>query len=176
MSVSRQRSASFDAPWGRGVKITTGGVFAMLLVMSIVMPLVIPGEQWWTVWAGPGIFALILGITSLFCVRGFAIRRGDLWIRRSFWETHVPLAGLNGAWADPEAMRRSIRSAGNGGLTAYTGWFRNKKLGSYRAYVTDPKRAVVLEIGEKKIVVSPDRPEAFLRVLGLDPKAGTPHP
>jgi len=174
MSVSRQRNASFAAPWGRGVKITTIGVFAMLVTMSIVMPLVIPSEEWWVVWAGPGVFALILGITSLFCVRGFEIRRGDLWIRRSFWETRVPLAELNGAWADPQAMHRSIRSAGNGGLTAYTGWFRSKKLGRYRAWVTDPARAVVLEIGEKKIVVSPDRPSSFLRALGLDPKAERP--
>lgn len=38
------------------------------------------------------------------------------------------------------------------------------------------ERAVVLEIGGKKLVVSPDRPTSFLRALSLDPKAGTPDP
>jgi hypothetical protein len=151
MSVSRQRSASFGAPWGLSVRIITGAVVALMVTLAVVMPLVIPRDdgEWWAAFVGPGVLALIISVTSLFCVRGFAIRRGDLWVRRLFWETRVPLAGLKDAWADPEAMRRSIRST---------------------------KRAVVLEIGGRKVVVSPDRPSAFLRALGLDPKAGTPDP
>jgi len=176
MAVSRQRSASFAAPWGRGVWITTVGVLALLLVMAIVMPLIVPRDAWWTAWIGPGVLGLILGITAPFCVRGFSIRRGELLIRRLWWDTHVPLDHLTRGWADPEALRRSVRSAGNGGFLAYSGWFWNKRLGRYRAWVTDPARAVVLEIGDRKIVVSPDRPSSFLRALGLDPKDGGPDP
>lgn len=175
MAVSRQRSASFGAPWSRGVAIISIGMLVLLVGLTVVLPLVIPREQGWAAWFGPGILAVILATTSLFCVRGFEIRRGDLWIRRLFWETRIPLGDLTRGWADPEAMRRSIRSAGNGGFLAYTGWFRNRKLGGYRAWVTDPARAVVLEIGKRKVVVSPDRPASFLRALGLDAADKTTH-
>ena len=166
MAVSRQRSASFSAPWGRSVKITTFATLALPVVMAVVFPLVMPREALWAVFLGPVVLAVVFGITWLFCVRGYAVRRGELWIRRSYWETRVPLAGLSRAWADPDAMRRAIRSAGNGGLFAFTGWFQNKKLGKFQAWVTDPKRAVVLEFENRKIVVSPDRPRRFLRALG----------
>ena len=41
------------------------------------------------------------------------------------------------------------------------GWFRNGLLGSYRAYVTDPELTVVIDLGDRTFVVSPDRPHLF---------------
>jgi hypothetical protein len=58
-------------------------------------------------------------------------------------------------------MSYSIRTFGNGGLFSISGLFRNKTLGSYRAYATDPKRAVVLKYKKRTIVVTPDRPDVF---------------
>ena len=63
-------------------------------------------------------------------------------------------------------MSRSIRLFGNGGAFAFSGWFRNRKLGSYRAYATDPARSVVLKFSDHKtIVVTPEPPDAFIAAV-----------
>ncbi len=53
-----------------------------------------------------------------------------------------------------------------GGLFSFTGSFRNKALGAYRAFVTDPHRTVVLRFPKRTVIVSPDSPEAFLHEIG----------
>ena len=40
-----------------------------------------------------------------------------------------------------------------------------ERLGRYRAWVTDPRRAVVLEFPDRTIVVSPGRPHLFVDEL-----------
>lgn len=64
-------------------------------------------------------------------------------------------------------MRGSECTFGKGGLYSITGWYHNRPLGAYRAYVTDPKCAVVLVYEERTVVVSPAEAEDFLRDLDL---------
>ena len=75
------------------------------------------------------------------------------------------LQDLQTAEIDPEAMNRSIRLFGNGGLFCFAGQFRNKKLGRYRAYATDPKLAVILRFTDKVVVVTPGSPDRFVAQL-----------
>jgi hypothetical protein len=59
-------------------------------------------------------------------------------------------------------MRGSFRLFGNGGMFSFTGWYRNRALGTYRAFVTDLKQTVVLRFEKKTIVLSPENPERFV--------------
>jgi hypothetical protein len=86
----------------------------------------------------------------------------ELRIERLGWSTRWPLAMFSGGLVDPEAMKGSLRLCGNGGLFAFCGWFRNKKLGVYRAFATDLRRSVVLRFGARTVVVTPDDPQQFL--------------
>ena len=54
---------------------------------------------------------------------------------------------------------------GNGGLFSFSGRFRNREVGPYRAFVTDWTRAVVLFVPGRAIVVSPADPAAFVRAV-----------
>jgi hypothetical protein len=99
----------------------------------------------------------------LFTIRGYTVNSDVLIVHRLFWTTRLPLAGLHSAQVEPEAMRWSIRTFGNGGLFAFTGWFRNTTLGAYRAFVTDPHRTVVLQFTGRTVVISPSTPEEFVR-------------
>jgi len=108
---------------------------------------------------------VILGVAALFVVRGYEIAGRDLLVQRLVWSTRLSLEGLDHAYEAPDAMAGSIRVFGNGGLFAVTGVYRNAKLGMYRAYVTDRKRTVVLRLGPKAIVLSPEHPAAFLSNL-----------
>jgi hypothetical protein len=66
---------------------------------------------------------------------------------------------------DPEAMSGSIRLAGNGGLFAFTGLYRSRRLGNYRAFATDPENSVVLTFSERIIVVTPNDPRGFVESI-----------
>ena len=72
---------------------------------------------------------------------------------------------LPSAEADPVALKGSIRLAGNGGLFAFCGWFRNSKLGVYRAFCTDLAHAVVLRFPDRTVVVTPDQPDKFVAAI-----------
>lgn len=171
-SMKRHRHGrvdEFGAPWGRTVKLMTA-LSGLVVVAGIVIPqLALSGrsEEAWARWLVPTILLVVFGVTSLFSVRGFVVTGRELWIHRLFWRTRFPLHELKQAYVDPGAMKGSIRLAGNGGFLAFTGWFRNKKLGIYRAFVTDPALCVVMEFKRRKILVSPENPEGFVRALGV---------
>ena len=110
---------------------------------------------------------LVLLVSALFVVRGYQIAGDGLRIQRLLWPTYREWFGLQAAWQDPMAMKGSLRLWGNGGLYAVTGFYRNRALGTYRAFVTDPKRAVVLRFADRVVVLSPEDPQAFLRQLAL---------
>ncbi|TAM48587.1 MAG: hypothetical protein EPN53_09665 [Acidobacteria bacterium] len=120
--------------------------------------------------------AILLG-ALLFLVKGYELDTTGFWVERLLWRTPIGLGGLTAAWHDPVAMKRSLRLFGNGGLYAVTGLFQNAALGRYRAFVTDPKKAVVLRYESRVVVVSPANPDALLAHLKLISPAtmvGTP--
>ena len=167
---SWRRSARFSAPWGKSVWLVTGLVCLLCLSMAVVLPLTLPPDPWWLPLVMGALTPFLFAIVFLFAVRGYSLDKGHLWIHRPFWRTHVNLDGLQKAYADPKAMKSSFRTAGNGGFFAFTGSFRNKRLGSYRAWVTDPARSVVLVFSRRTVVISPSSPRKFLRALGVDPE------
>ena len=105
---------------------------------------------------------LMLCGAALFVIRSYVIEPNALAIRRLLWTTRWALTGLQSAEVMPEVMRGSLRLCGNGGLFSITGWYRNRTLGNYRAFVTDFKRTVVLRFPARTIVVSPENPERFV--------------
>ncbi len=102
----------------------------------------------------------------LFTVRGYRIEMGCLYIERLIWDTRIDLRHLRSVEADPDAMARAWRTFGNGGLFSFSGWFRNKKLGFFRAWVTNRKDCVVLKLEDRTLVVSPSEPASFAEALG----------
>jgi hypothetical protein len=104
--------------------------------------------------------AILLG-AALFMIRGYVLTDGGLLVQRLFWKTVISLKALQSVAIDPDAMKRSLRTFGNGGLFCFAGRFRSKKLGPYRAYATDPRLAVVLRFESKVVVVTPDDPKKF---------------
>lgn len=152
----------------------------MLVIMSVLTTLICLGGAWgitplhaarggsipllWLRWL---LIVVVVG-AALFTIRGYAIVPDAILVRRLFWTTRLPRAGLRSATFDPEAMSGSLRTCGNGGAFSFTGFYWSRKLGAYRAFVTDPRRAVILRYENRTIVVSPDEPENFVRELRSD--------
>ncbi len=160
---------TYSAPWSLRLKAMSAPVTVICLVLAISS--VIHGGSRMSVQAflvcevAP--FAVMAG-ALLFTVRGYAITPEAILVKRLLWNTRLPRAGLESATFSPESVRGSIRTWGNGGFFSFTGIFWNRELGSYRAFVTDYSKIVVLRYaGRRPIVVSPGEPEDFAReVMG----------
>jgi len=160
------KEARFAAPWSLAVKIITAITLALLL-----------GTSLFGLWALPestldlarllmiGLPPMIVLATLPFAVRGYVIADRELRIERVGWQNRIPLAEVVTVTADPQAMRWSIRLFGSGGLFGFFGWFRNRGLGIYRAYSTDPKNAVALKLKSRTIVVTPHDPARFVQEI-----------
>ena len=162
---SRRSGAVFSAPMGRSVRFITWGALGVLA--AVVGFFWAAPEMPWIPRAAMTAFAALLPLaTWLFSVRGYEVRGGALAIRRPAGLKRFSLAGLKEARIDPQAMRMALRLFGNGGLFCFCGWFWNRRLGKFRAYAADPRRAVVLVWQDRKLVVTPHDPEGFVQVLG----------
>ncbi|HEY6929008.1 MAG TPA: PH domain-containing protein [Thermoanaerobaculia bacterium] len=160
------------APWPTGLKIISALSTLILLGVSYFLARAVPrgtrvpfAETF-----GTGITVLPLAIaliSLLFIVSGYEIEPEDLLVRRLFWSTRISLDGISRAVHDPLAMKRSLRLFGNGGLFAITGIYQNRTLGRYRAFATDPRKAVVLFLARRIVVVTPADPAAFLEALHM---------
>ncbi len=158
---------AYKAPWGKSLTIIS--ILATLLCASaVILPRLIPALDrsgpmiGWLFWLP----VLMIPACAMFMVLGYSITPDAILIHRPFRVTRLPQAGLTSAAFEPKAMRGSIRTFGNGGFYSITGWYWSKSLKSYRAYVTDLNRTVVLRYLNQTVVISPDDPEEFVRELG----------
>lgn len=122
---------------------------------------------WWATGAtealaGVVLPPMILLLAALYMVRGYVLTDDKIVVKRLAWDTRLPLEGLTSVAGDQEAMNRSLRLFGIGGLLSFTGVFWNRKIGRYRAYATDPSRSVVLSYAKRKVVITPDDPQRFI--------------
>ena len=158
----------YEAPWSTS-----------LIVISVLTSMICLGVSsgaWWAAvsnhqaapvrWVGLLPLVILFG-TALFTIRGYAITSDAILVDRLLWSTALPRLGLESAQVEPDAMRGSIRTFGNGGAFSFTGFYYNKRLGSYRAFVTDPRRAVVLRYATRRVVLSPAAPEDFVGDLAV---------
>ncbi|HXZ52538.1 MAG TPA: PH domain-containing protein [Burkholderiales bacterium] len=158
------------APWPTSLKATSFAGSAILIAVGYALAYAVPtgtrapyAESFGALiaWIPPLVGAAAL----LFVVRGYELAPGELRVRRLLWSTRVALAGPVDARADAQAMTGSMRLFGNGGLFSFTGLFQSRTLGRYRAFVTDPARAVVLRTARRVVIVSPAEPQSFVEAV-----------
>ena len=112
------------------------------------------------------ILLLVIGLSYYFSITKYEMDRNQLIIRRPFDSVSISLENLQSVERIAKKdLRWTVRTFGIGGLFSYTGTFWNKQLGSMTWYVTRMDKAVLLENGNQKIVISPDDPRKFLEVV-----------
>ena len=118
---------------------------------------------------------IMLLMSVLFVITGFAVDSRTLSVRRMLWPTRIDLSGLREIRRDPQAIKGSTRLFGNAGLFSFSGVYRSRKLGRYRLFATDPENAVILVRASGTVVVTPADPDAFIEaVRRLYPAARSP--
>ncbi|AHF18004.1 PH domain-containing protein [Niabella soli] len=99
----------------------------------------------------------------------YGIDNEALSVCRPFGKKQFPLATVTSASIiDPKLLRWSWRVFGSGGMFGYYGRFSNKHFGMMTWYLTSRNKVVYLQLENgKKIMISPDDPEGFLREYHL---------
>lgn len=165
----------FKAPWSRRLRLTTAVTLVLFALIVLVALVSIEGIPLAGRVALIGLPLLIVSLALLTMVRGYVLTEREIQIKRLGWSTHLPLADLQDAQGNAEAMRGSIRLFGNGGLFSFTGYFWNRRVKKYRAYATDESRAVVLHYPHRTLMVTPHDPQQFIaRVRTLIRTRGFP--
>ena len=160
---SNAHMKSYKAPWSTSLVVTSSVVTAVCIGVSLL--LLRDGHTWHAL-----LPLLIVFGGLLFTIRGYTVTSDAILVHRLLWSTRVPLSGCTSAEVAPE-MSCGIRLFGNGGLFSFSGWFRNRALGTYRSFVTDPHRRVVLRYSERPVVVSPASPDEFVHDIGASRQA-----
>lgn len=157
--------AQFNAPWGRMLILITSAAVAMLVGMPVAGLIRDAGDRgiWFLSTVAAPLTILLVAVP--FAIRKYGVTANALHVYRLGWKSVISLDQLHDVTVDPQAMKRSLRVFGNGGLFCFAGLFRNKRLGPYRAYATKPELAVVLRFTDRVVVVTPEMPDKFAAKL-----------
>jgi hypothetical protein len=165
-----QPDLTFEAaPLGTRVRIAT--LFSMVApVVAVVVGYTLMLRERtpppWPVWAGmPFLPFLIAAIWHFSRVRGYRLVGNELRVERAWRTLRFPLDHLTEVTPDRAAMRWALKLHGNSGLGVIAGRYRSKRLGSFRAYLTDPEHAVVLRWPDRCLVISPSQPTWFIEAV-----------
>ena len=159
------------APAAAGARVRVIGIVTLALFaigIAVAMALVGPcgSPQRWPVLVGPALAALVAAGTWFGSrIRRFRLAGDTLVVERPWLDARISLAGLTDVSPDREALRGARKIAGNDGLGAISGRFRSRRLGRFRAYVTDSEKAVVLRWPDRCLVVSPDQSAWFVETV-----------
>jgi hypothetical protein len=156
------------APWPRVLKVTSALGTVLIVSAGVAayrtLPLM-PGPARVFGLAIALILPAILAVSLFFMVTGYVADERALYIKRLASSTRISLTGLSEIRLEPGACRGAIRLFGNGGLYAFTGWYRNSAIGRFRLFGTDLDRSVILVLPQGKVVVTPENPHAFVEYL-----------
>jgi len=161
----------FAAPLGLRVRLITLLSLAICPVIAVADGILVRfgalrADPWWIAVVTPLLGLAFTGpIVLVSWIAGYRLEHGSLIIERLGRVVVLPLRDLTSASADPAAFRFALKVFGNDGAGSICGRYYSKRLGRFRAFVTDRANAVVLRWPAGAVVVSPDRPAAFLTAV-----------
>ncbi len=158
----------YAASLDRTSKIIT--LIISLLFLIIITSLVVSFVQHreFTSLIAIGLLIVIYVVTYFFRPVNYQIKNNSIVVHRYasdvvFSHTEIKKIEI----IPPQKLRGSIRIFGVGGLYGYFGQFSNRDLGYMTWYATQrDNEAVLIELNnQKKIIITPDKPEQFVDEL-----------
>jgi hypothetical protein len=155
----------FNASWERRLSVISS--LTTLILVLVVLETIAKASLFdsGTIALRIGL-VIFVGITSaLFFIRGYSITTDAVHILHFGWATSLKIKNLTGVEKVPLGATSGIGLFGIWGIYSFTGIARNSTYGIHRRYLTNRFHAVALKFGKKTVVVSPDDPEAFIKLL-----------
>lgn len=138
-----------------------------LLMVAVAIATWIAGRFW------PGLLALLVAAVPWTAWRmsgdleplWLDVDGGLLSIQMRRRRERFRMAGAEVRRLTPEETVHLERLANTGGVTAGTGGFESRLLGEFDLYASDLAHAVLVDLGETRLVVTPDDPEGFVAAI-----------
>jgi hypothetical protein len=146
----------------------------LLLVGLTVLMIVVAVLTWVAGQRGPAVYALLVAAISWLAWRmsgdldilWLDVHPSHLTIQMRRRRERFPLGGAEARRLEPGEIEHLERLATSGSVTAGTGGFDSQLLGELDLYASNFANAVLVDLGERRLVVTPDNPEGLLEALG----------
>jgi len=155
---------NFKSPYDGLVKFITWGTLLILVVISI---LIVVQEEIPFIFKISllAFFGILLYLTYAFSPLGYEIKHDSLVVNRKIKPVKIPLDKIKEVKIDPQAASlKCLRLFGSGGLFGFFGIFYSKQLKVHKRYITSRKDSVLV-VADKNYVISPEKPDLFVRLL-----------
>jgi len=167
MSVHRFESSPGGVILAGRRRLRTLLVGLTLLMLAVAVATWIAGRLW------PGVLALLVAAIPWTAWRMSGdldplwLELGDGWLtvqmRRR--RERFPVSGAAARRLTPEETTHLEGLASSGGLTAGSGGFESHLLGEIDLHASDFSHAVLVDLGESRLIVTPDTPDELLAAL-----------
>lgn len=145
---------------------------ALLVGLALFM-VVVAVAAWIAGRIGPGFIALVVALIPWTAWRmsgdleplWLELAGGRLTVQMRRRRERFQVSGAEARRLDPEETAHLEGLATTGGVTAGSGGFESRLLGEIDLYASDLSHAVLIDLGESRLVVTPDDPEGFLAAL-----------
>jgi len=142
------------------------GLTVLMIVVAVLTW--VAGQRW------PAVLALLVAIVPWTAWRmsgdlevlWLDVDSSHLKIQMRRRRERFPLGGAEARRLAPGEIEHLERLATSGSVTAGTGGFDSQLLGELDLYASNFANAVLLDLGERRLVVTPDNPEGLLEALG----------
>jgi hypothetical protein len=167
------REQRFAIRWSRLTWAVTAVVWAGGAVLAVAVPCIglvgsgMNGVSRVLFVIGPVGPIIVFMVVALFAPRAFVVRSDAIVVKRVGWDVVIPRAEIREIRRlEPAEARLAWRLFGSGGFLGFYGWYENRTLGDFWAYVgNDQDSVLITRMNGDKIVISPWPPDAFLKAV-----------
>lgn len=154
----------FKSPYDGLVKFITWGTISILVAVSILI--LIPEQiPFWFKIAMLAFFGILIYLTYAYSPLGYEIRHDSVIIKRIINPVIIKFHKIQEVKIDPQASTLwCLRLFGSGGLFGFFGTFYSGRLKVHKRYITSRKNSVLV-VADKNYVISPEKPDLFVRLL-----------
>lgn len=162
----------YDAPMDgltKGVTVFVIGLLAGIFsIMLLTIPIDETGTYWLFFFVGV-LYFFIPFIAYIYTPTGFSLFEDRIEVKRPIGSVMIQLSTISKVYysSDGHELRKAMRLWGNGGLWGFTGLYKHKEIGKYKAYSRTSKEIVIIiskEKGNSKII-GPENPWNFTEQL-----------
>lgn len=171
-TIVKEMERQFPCTPGGSILRGRGRLRNFLLGLAVLM-LAVGGLTLTAGRIGPGLLALLVAMIPWTAWRmsgdldPFWLEVGDgrLTVQMRRRRESFAAAGAEGRRLDGDEIAHLETLTSTGGVSAGTGGFESHRLGEFDLYASNLANAVLVDLGETRLIVTPDDPEGFLEAL-----------
>lgn len=152
----------FKVNWDSSVWATTTIVTALLFCVS-AMACVLAGGVWG--WLVAVVFIGIGVVCASMAPVKVRITSNGITLFKIIGSKRFPYSAIQDISLIDLGAGVNVRLFGSGGFFGYTGWFYNKRIGRYMAYIGSMPRTVLITLdNDKKYIISCRQPDRMVEI------------